>query len=373
MPRAGSGRLAALGQVGQGACALIDSPENTMPQDPQQDLKIALERMGLLRPGEAFSAETLAGGVSSDILRIDLPVRSPGVSPGLSFCFKRALAKLKVAADWRAPVERNHAEVEWMRVAAELAPGSVPRILGEDAQAGAFAMEYLAPAAHPVWKNELRDGNIRIETAAAVARIIAAIHAGTARRADIAQRFTNDHIFHPIRLEPYLLATAAHYPDCAARLYELAETTERTKLALVHGDLSPKNILVPSRGPILLDAECAWYGDPAFDLAFCLNHMLLKCLWRPQWRERYLACYDALAATYLERVSWEPRLAIEARVAHLLPGLFLGRVDGKSPAEYLADEKDKDRVRRVARSFLLRPTERLAALRDAWNAELKGI
>ena len=325
--------------------------------------------MGLLRPGETFGAETLAGGVSSDILRIDLP----GRSPALSFCFKRALAKLKVAADWRAPVERNHAEVEWMRVAEALAPGSVPRILGEDAQAGAFAMEYLAPELHPVWKNQLRDGNIRTETAAAVARAIAAIHAGTAQRADVAQRFANDHIFHPIRLEPYLLATAARHPDCAARLSELVETTARTKLALVHGDLSPKNILVAAHGPVLLDAECAWYGDPAFDLAFCLKHMLLKCLWRPQWRERYLACYDALAASYLERVSWEPRAAIEARVARLLPGLFLGRVDGKSPAEYLTEESDKERVRRVARRFLLRPTERLATLRDAWSAELEGV
>ena len=325
--------------------------------------------MGLLRPGETFGAETLAGGVSSDILRIDLP----GRSPALSFCFKRALAKLKVAADWRAPVERNHAEVEWMRVAEALAPGSVPRILGEDAQAGAFAMEYLALELHPVWKNQLRDGNIRTETAAAVARAIAAIHAGTAQRADVAQRFANDHIFHPIRLEPYLLATAARHPDCAARLSELVETTARTKLALVHGDLSPKNILVAAHGPVLLDAECAWYGDPAFDLAFCLKHMLLKCLWRPQWRERYLACYDALAASYLERVSWEPRAAIEARVARLLPGLFLGRVDGKSPAEYLTEESDKERVRRVARRFLLRPTERLATLRDAWSAELEGV
>ena len=340
-----------------------------MMQDAHQDLRTALMHMGLLRPGETFGAETLAGGVSSDILRIDLP----GRSPALSFCFKRALAKLKVAADWRAPVERNHAEVEWMRVAEALAPGSVPRILGEDAQAGAFAMEYLALELHPVWKNQLRDGNIRTETAAAVARAIAAIHAGTAQRADVAQRFANDHIFHPIRLEPYLLATAARHPDCAARLSELVETTARTKLALVHGDLSPKNILVAAHGPVLLDAECAWYGDPAFDLAFCLKHMLLKCLWRPQWRERYLACYDALAASYLERVSWEPRAAIEARVARLLPGLFLGRVDGKSPAEYLTEESDKERVRRVARRFLLRPAERLATLRDAWSAELEGV
>jgi aminoglycoside phosphotransferase (APT) family kinase protein len=342
-----------------------------MMQDPNHDVRMALERMRLLRPGEAFRAETLPGGVSSDILRVDLPGRS-GLSPGLSFCFKRALAKLKVAADWRAPVERNHAEAEWLRVAETLVPQAVPRILGEDAQSGAFAMEYLAPALHPVWKGELRDGNIRTETAAAVARSIAAIHAGTAHRADIAERFANDHIFHPIRLEPYLLATAAHHPDCAARLHQLAETTAHTKLALVHGDLSPKNILVAARGPILLDAECAWYGDPAFDLAFCLNHMLLKCLWRPQWREQYLACFDALGSTYLAGVTWEPRAAIEARVAHLLPGLFLGRVDGKSPAEYLGDERDKQHVRRVARRFLLQPVDRIAAIRAAWNAELEG-
>ncbi|MBE0626472.1 MAG: phosphotransferase [Burkholderiales bacterium] len=339
-----------------------------MTPNPQQDLRIALERMGLLRPGETFSAETLAGGVSSDILRVVLNGRAPEIS----FCFKRALAKLKVAADWRAPVERNHAEAEWLRLAHTLAPRSAPRILGEDAQAGAFAMEYLDPAAHPVWKNELREGSISIETAAAVARVIAAVHAGTANRADVARRFAYDHVFHQIRLEPYLLATAEKHPDCAARLHELAETTARTKLALVHGDLSPKNILVAAHGPILLDAECAWYGDPAFDLAFCLNHMLLKCLWRPQWRERYLACYDALGSTYLARVDWEPRAATEARVAQLLPGLFLGRVDGKSPAEYLTDEQDKARVRRVARRFLLRPAERLASMRDAWNSELKG-
>lgn len=339
-----------------------------MTQDRQQDLSSGLGRMGLLRRGEAFQAETLAGGVSSDILRIVLP----GRSPQLSFCYKRALAKLRVAADWRAPVERNHAEVEWMRVAGELAPGCVPRILGEDAQSGAFAMAYLDPDAHPVWKNQLRDGEIRTETAAAVARVIAAVHAGTAGRADIARRFDYDRIFHHIRLEPYLLATAVHHPDCAARLSELAATTARTKLALVHGDLSPKNILVAARGPILLDAECAWYGDPAFDLAFCLKHMLLKCLWRPQWRSRYLECYDALATAYLDCVAWEPRAALEARVAHLLPGLFLGRVDGKSPAEYLADAKDKDRVRRVARRLLLEPVDRLAAVRAAWNTELLG-
>lgn len=89
--------------------------------------------------------------------------------------------------------------------------------------------------------------------------------------------------------------------------------------------------------------------------------MLLKCLWRPQWRDRYLACFDALSEGYCAMVHWEPAAEIEARTARLLPGLFLGRVDGKSPAEYVTDEQDKDRVRRVARALLLEPVATLSA------------
>ena len=330
---------------------------------PAATLYEALRRMRLIGSAEHPALVPLAGGVSSDIYRADL-ASGP-------LCLKRALPKLKVRADWSAPVERNRWEVEWMRTAAAVVPDFVPRILGHDPQSGTFAMEYLAPERYPVWKTQLRDGEIDPETAREVARRIATIHGATARDENIATRFATDGIFHAIRLEPYLLATARAHPDCAAALTQLAEVTAATKLALVHGDVSPKNILVGPRGPILLDAECAWHGDPAFDLAFCLNHTLLKCLWRPQWRARYLECFGALAATYCSLITWEPPEILEARAARLLPGLFLGRVDGKSPVEYLTDEADRDRVRRVARELLLHPVERLAAIKDAWRKELE--
>jgi aminoglycoside phosphotransferase (APT) family kinase protein len=233
-----------------------------------------------------------------------------------------------------------------------------------------FAMEYLDPGDHPVWKSQLRDGRTDPDVAAAVARNIAAIHGATAGNTEIALAFATDHIFFPIRLEPYLSATARKHPDCAERLDSLVRVTGATKKALVHGDVSPKNILVGPRGPVFLDAECAWYGDPAFDLAFCLNHLLLKCVWQPQWSAGYLACFDALASAYLEAVTWENRADIEARTAHLLPGLFLGRVDGKSPAEYITTDADRDRVRRVARSLLLDPVPALGAIRRAWQREI---
>ncbi|MEQ1880372.1 MAG: phosphotransferase [Burkholderiales bacterium] len=318
----------------------------------------ALVRMGLLQDGESPCMTPLAGGVSSDIVRVDLHDRT--------LCLKRALPKLKVKADWHAPVDRNRFEKEWLRVAERIVPEAVPRVLGEDAESGLFAMEYLPPAEYPVWKEQLRDGHILPATAAAVGLRVSAIHEATAGRPEIAISFATDPIFFPIRLEPYLLATAQKNPDCAARLESLVRITSACKKALVHGDISPKNILVGPRGPVFLDAECAWYGDPAFDLAFCLNHLLLKCAWRPRWQGAYLESFDALAGSYLAAVSWESKNDIEARAAHLLPGLLLGRIDGRSPVEYLTDEHDRERVRQVARVLLLDPVATLKQVRDAW-------
>jgi aminoglycoside phosphotransferase (APT) family kinase protein len=324
-----------------------------------EELLDALHRLGLIPPGVRVAVTPLAGGVSSDIARVDVA--------GRSFCIKRALPKLKVAADWRAPVARNHSEAEWIRVAGEIVPDAVPRLIGEDRTAGLFAMAWLAPETNPVWKTELRDGRIDSAVAAEVGRRIVLVHAATAGRVDIAARFANDDIFRAIRLEPYLLATAERHPDCATALRRLAETTARTKLALVHGDVSPKNILAGPGGPVFLDAECAWYGDPAFDLAFLLNHLLLKCAWRPHWRASYLALFRATADAYLAGVTWEPRDVFEARCAWLLPGLMLARVDGKSPVEYITEDADRDLVRACAKPLLLGPRTRLAEVAEAWR------
>ena len=129
-------------------------------------------------------------------------------------------------------------------------------------------------------------------------------------------------------------------------------------MALVHGDVSPKNILVGPDGPVFLDAECAWYGDPAFDLAFCLNHLLLKCVWVPSAKEKLLQCFSVLSSSYLQRFSSGN---LEERTASLLPALLLARVDGKSPVEYL-DEAQRSFVRERARSLF-----GITTLKQAWQ------
>lgn len=332
-------------------------PRATGPDDGE--LARALVRMAIVSANQPILLTPLAGGVSSDIYRADLP---SGV-----VCVKRALPRLKVAADWRVPVERNRWEVEWMRVAGAVVPSAVPAILGEDRKAGAFAMAWLPPDRYPVWKALLAQGEGTTAMAARVGDTLGRIHAATADRADIAARFATDALFHAIRLDPYLVTAAAAHPDLAGELHALVATTAGTRRTLVHGDFSPKNILIGPEGPVILDAECAWYGDPAFDVAFVLNHLLLKGVWRPQWRAQYAEMFRALVAAYRPHAAWEAWPAIDARTAALLPGLLLARVDGKSPVEYVTAEADRAAIRRFAREFVARPPATLEGLVQAWS------
>lgn len=315
-----------------------------------------LRRAGLAGANETPAASALAGGVSSDIWKVET-LRG-------TLCVKRALPRLRVAQLWEAPVERNLYERRWLETAARIVPGIAPRVLAATDE-GCFAMEYLGTL--PLWKQELREGRADPAFARGVGSSLARIHAATANDDAIARAFATDASFHAIRLEPYLLATALVHADLAPRLRALVERTASTRLALVHGDVSPKNILCGPAGPVVLDAECAWYGDPAFDPAFCLNHLLLKCLWVPDAKDAFLACFIAFADAYLAGVDWEARDAVERRIASLLPGLLLARVDGKSPAEYLTTDAQKDLVRRVARELLATPPSTLEEIRIAWQ------
>jgi len=323
----------------------------------------SLRSLGLAAKDEEPHYQALTGGVSSQIWCVDL--RSGPV------CVKRALPKLRVEREWLAPIERNHFEFAWLRVVSAIAPHAVPRLIAHDAAQNLFVMEFLSPESHPLWKTELHHGRADPAFAAQLGRLLALIHRATAHDPAIAAEFPTDAIFHSLRLEPYLEATALRHPDLASTLYRQVEITAASKHALVHGDVSPKNILVGPQGPVLLDAECAWYGDPAFDLAFCLNHLLLKCLWTPSASADFLRCFDALHEAYLGGIAWEPAGVLEARAAALLPALFLARVDGKSPVEYLT-APDQDRVRRVARSLIQVAPERLETIRQTWAKELEN-
>jgi hypothetical protein len=123
---------------------------------------------------------------------------------------------------------------------------------------------------------------------------------------------------------------------------------------------------------VILDAECAWYGEPAFDLAFCLNHLLLKCLVAPKALAALIESFATLSSAYLAKVSWERAADLERRAARLLPALLLARVDGKSPVEYITAEDQKALVRRVAAPMIISPPDTLPEIASSWAEELQA-
>jgi aminoglycoside phosphotransferase (APT) family kinase protein len=332
--------------------------------DPK-DLIAPLRRLGLVAPDVEPEFTALTGGVASDIWLVSAGDKV--------FVVKRALAKLRVTADWRVPVGRNASEAAWLEAANAAVPGCAPSVIAHDTKPALFAMAYLPAATHPVWKRELQVGRASADFAGQVGAALAAIHAATAGRPEIAPKFNDDALFRAIRLEPYLEFTAAKHPALKGALDALVTRTLENRKALVHGDVSPKNILVGRGGPVFLDAECAWFGDPAFDLAFCLNHLLLKCLWLRSAAEKYLGCFDALAQAYLTKSGWEPAEALETRAAALLPALLLARIDGKSPVEYVTSERTKQGVRDFAARLIEATPQRLSELRRSWAAALSEI
>lgn len=345
--------------LGSGRCRTGPLPPRDHPVTPQlapplaQRAAALIAALGLGQAKDVIAVQPLTGGVASDIARVDLP--------GRSYCVKFALSKLRVAADWYAPIHRSRAEYAWLSVADAVVPGSVPRLFGYADDLQGFAMEYIAPATARLWKADLLAGQADPALAARLGLVLGRIHAHAATPGFDAARFRNGADFHALRVEPYLLFTARAHPGVAARLTALAAGLDRAAVTLVHGDVSPKNILIRAAGPVLLDAECASMGDPAFDLAFCLNHLALKSIHLPPARADMLVTAASLWHGYAPAIMWEPASAVEARVAALVPALMLARVDGKSPVEYLTPAAQAE-VRAIALHLLARPVATIADL-----------
>jgi len=306
----------------------------------------------------------LTGGVSSDIVRVRLADKR-------SYCAKRALPRLKVASDWQAPPERNHYEAGWLRRAGEIVPGAAPEVIAEDEANGILLLDYLPPEDYRLWKAELLAGRADPSTPLAVADALGRIHAATLHDPVVADAFATDRLFDALRLDPYLRTLATRQPGLAGPILACLEETAATRMALVHGDVSPKNILVSvhDRRPVLLDAECAWYGDPAFDAAFCLNHLLLKAVHVPAIRAGLLEQAAAFFTTWISHFPTPLRDETGRRVAMLLPCLMLARVDGKSPVEYL-DAAEQQSVRDVAMPLIAEAPAAIGAVLASLAAHL---
>ncbi|WP_158542963.1 phosphotransferase family protein [Phytoactinopolyspora halophila] len=287
----------------------------------------SVQRMGLAAaPGERVWAKPLTGGVSSDVYEVAVGARR--------MCVKRPLETLRVSASWHAPIERGRREEEWLRFAAGVHQDVVPRVLGHDPEHNAFAMELLDQHEFPTWKSQLLEGQADPAVAAALGRQLAGLHRASAASAEVMRQFADQRAFDALRVDPFYRAVLRMHPEVEAELQQVIVDVLEPR-AVIHGDVSPKNILVGAHRVVLLDAECAAVGDPAFDLAFCLTHLVLKSVRRPGWSQRYLALARDFLASYRDGLPADDEERVLASTVRQMGALLIARIDGKSPIEYL--------------------------------------
>lgn len=301
-----------------------------------------LRHTGRVEATTRLEPRLLAGGVSNRTVWLER-------SGGQPWVIKQALERLRVAVEWLSSPARIHREAQGLRALFELAPpGTITPWVFEDESQHVLGMEAV-PLPHENWKDCLLAGRIELELGRQFGELLGTIHQRSFEQAPRFQAaFADRSFFEGLRLEPFYEFTARQCPALADFLTSLAHQTRKQQRCLVHGDFSPKNILVHAGRLVLVDHEVIHWGDPMFDVGFALAHLLCKAHAFPQRRENLAALAKMFLSAYLEAV---PRSFLESKdhrraVRHTLACLA-ARVAGRSPVNYLDPIRKERQLRAV--------------------------
>ena len=291
------------------------------------DLISYLGRKGLLDTNQNISCKILTGGVSNRTVFIS-------AAGGDSFIVKQALAKLNVKEDWFSRPERIFVEARALDELPNLIPvSSIPAFIFEDKEQFILIMQAI-PQPHENWKTQLLRGSILLDHVDQFARLLALIHSQTIDNDYYASLFGEKEFFKSLRMDAYYRFTATQVPEASEFLLQLISETIHKEYCLVHGDFSPKNVLVRDENLILLDYEVMHYGDGAFDIGFAMTHFLSKANHLLLFRGKFIEAARRFWKTYnhIAKINAE----MEARAVRNTLACLLSRVRGKSPLEYLS-------------------------------------
>lgn len=314
--------------------------------NPQNALSYLVAR-GLATEGETISVRELGGGVSNIVLLIEWPNK-----PERRWVLKQSLEKLRVQDDWRSERARIYREAEAIEALRPmLGEAALPEIIHIDRENFAYIMT-AAPTGSASWKEQLLTGEVDLRVAGQAALLLARMMKASRADLNLRERFADRTVFDQLRVDPYYRTTARRHPDVRGALVQLVANSWNIQSGLVHGDYSPKNMLVRDGRIFLIDFEVIHWGDPAFDTGFFLNHLFLKSFHRPQFAENYFQAVREFWKALSAELPTDVNRGFEALTVRHLGGLMLARIDGKSPVEYIREEDVKEQVRTVAKQIL---------------------
>jgi len=304
---------------------------------------------GLNPEGVPLSVSELAGGVSASVIAV--------TGDGIALVLKQPLSRLRVDRVWEASPERSLAEVAALELLGELTPGTVPRVLVQDAGDHMIALELL-PASARNWQTEIAEERVHSELGTWAGRTLGYWHAQTAGRNRLPSALQASESFEELRLVPFHEAVIRRRPELAEAIAPYLVELRSVKRCLVDGDYAPKNMLVEPDGRCwVLDLEVAHLGNPVFDLAFFLSFVVLSAVRWPALTRELGGLSDRFLAAY-EKTTGAGFPGDLAAVTGHTACLVLARTDGVSPAAFL-DDASRSRAREVGIWLLTRPSEGL--------------
>lgn len=295
------------------------------------DVVVALRSTNRLGVDERI--HPLTGGVSALVGLVE-----GGAQPWI---VKSPLAQLSVSDEWLVGRERGANEATILeQLGGHLGPVRTPNLLFFDDALVILGEEFIAPPAMN-YKDELMAGRSHPEVARAIGEALSQLHqlsAPVALGGPGPRR-----LFDALRLDPYYRTTAQRRPEVRDDLLMLVHDTLHQPLRrLVHGDLSPKNVLVTPSSPVLLDWEVIHVGDPCFDRGMMGAHYMLKAL----YHEATGATHDIVEAAREFWTSYDGPASALQSIRHA-GGVMLARLYGKSPVEYLSSDPTRTRAHRI--------------------------
>lgn len=319
-------------------------------------LIVYLRERHLLHADEVPHVSALSGGISSNTMLIRRAAAD-------NLVVKQALPKLRVAVDWFSDPRRIHHEALGMKWLGRLCPsGSITTLVFEDFDEHLLVMQAVREP-HQNYKDLLLAGNLRFDDVIRFAEMLAAIHRESfLQRRIVAPVFGDRSFFETLRVEPYYRYAAARVPESASFLAALVAETFDTRLSLVHGDYSPKNILLSQGRMVLLDHEVIHFGDPAFDFGFALAHWLSKAHHLRDKRPAFVQAALLFAERYLDGLNGlEWRTTVESRAVRHTVACLLARVAGRSTLEYLSAD-ERARQQEIAQAMMKAPAKCVSGL-----------
>lgn len=318
---------------------------------------------GIVAGGDGHKIHYCKGGVSGTVAFVE--------REGTPLIIKQALAQLKTKDVWMCNPNRMHTEYESNRIYHELVPEHTPEVYFYDPEHFIYGREAV-PDGCSMWKEYLLDGILDFEVARKSIETLVKVHNACFGKEEIKELFASKEIFYGLRVSPYIEFTVGKHPGLKVFADKIIDELMGNGITLVHGDYSPKNIMIIGRGISVLDYEVAHYGHPAFDLAFFSNHFILKAVRHREFCGAYLSMLDYMAKIYFEQMDHMDKLEFESCYVRTLALLMLARIDGKSPVEYLAGEEEKQGlVRRLSYQMIEGGMESFQAVRQILEKEIR--